>query len=817
MGDVSKHIDLDCQNKSKKFNPNIFYDILQPKNYPLARFPSNPEFSLAFMQQVAVNLAIGFDNEQIRSVNGPPGTGKTTLLKDIFSELIVEQSREIAFSSLEYIKGANNMKYWDNACIGILPKSISDKGIVVASSNHGAVQNIVDELPLNDKVDKEFIDCINDIDYFKKIANSKVWTEWVEENGRKKPKLKIKENKEKNKLWGLFSIEGGKKDNMEYIINVLKHVENYLEKEYTPNDRAYQEFIELYKKVLSYREKVQDISEVKQLSEKINEKEKKYENEFTKKKEYLCQFSSNIDEEDKTIKRIEHNQRKLKLELEKIKIKKEDIDKKIEEISHRKPKFLLLFSRSRRKELVEEKNKLQNNNTDKCMVEQKLKEIKNELDRLKGDLKKHKEKLAQEQKKFNRWSDDKISEINYLKDEKAKRQNISLNLKIKEINLDESNETVQLSNPWFNIEYRRLQSQLFIKALQVRKQFLYKNIKNIKAAHNIWSSQKKYLEKKYIISEAWNWINMVIPVIGSTFASFSRMFENIEQETIGHLFIDEAGQALPQASVGAIFRSKYVMAVGDPSQIKPVLTVDSNILNILREYYEVSDNYLSDTASTQTLIDTISQYGFYKDDNKESWIGIPLWVHRRCKYPMFDISNNISYGGNMVQGDKKCGNAKWYDISGCADDKYVKEQGKFLKEKIQEMIKENPDILDKKKKDIIYVISPFKNVADQISIELDKIGFTRRDSNNKPTNVGTVHTFQGKEAPIVFLVLGADKKSMGAANWATGTSNPNIMNVAATRAKNEFYIIGDKKLYLELNSDVINKTYKIIEEYNLKR
>ena len=39
------------------------------------------------------------------------------------------------------------------------------------------------------------------------------------------------------------------------------------------------------------------------------------------------------------------------------------------------------------------------------------------------------------------------------------------------------------------------------------------------------------------------------------------------------------------------------------------------------------------------------------------------------------------------------------------------------------------------------------------------------------------------------------------------------MNVAATRAKNEFYIIGDKKLYLSLHSDVINGAYQIIEKY----
>ena len=258
------------------------------------------------------------------------------------------------------------------------------------------------------------------------------------------------------------------------------------------------------------------------------------------------------------------------------------------------------------------------------------------------------------------------------------------------------------------------------------------------------------------------------------------------------------------------------MAVGDPSQIKPVLTLDSNILNMLWKYYGVSQKYLSENASTQTLVDAVSQYGFYKDCNRENWIGIPLWVHRRCKYPMFDIANKISYCGNMVQGDKVDGISEWYDIGGHASDKYVSEQGIFLREKIQNMIVNNPDIIDKQKEDIIYVISPFKNVAYQLSQELKKIGFTRYDDKGKPTNIGTVHTFQGKEAPIVFLVLGADAKSTGAANWAMGTENPNIMNVAATRAKDEFYIIGDKNLYLSLKSDVINDTYKIIENFKSK-
>ena len=127
------------------------------------------------------------------------------------------------------------------------------------------------------------------------------------------------------------------------------------------------------------------------------------------------------------------------------------------------------------------------------------------------------------------------------------------------------------------------------------------------------------------------------------------------------------------------------------------------------------------------------------------------------------------------------------------------------------MIDRNPKISDKKEKDMVYVITPFNNVAYQLSRKLRKIGFTRYDKQGKPTNIGTVHTFQGKEAPIVFFVLGADRQSSGAARWAV--TEANIMNVAATRAKEEFYIIGDRKLYLGLGCDVATDTDRIIREY----
>lgn len=254
------------------------------------------------------------------------------------------------------------------------------------------------------------------------------------------------------------------------------------------------------------------------------------------------------------------------------------------------------------------------------------------------------------------------------------------------------------------------------------------------------------------------------------------------------------------------------MAVGDPLQIQPVLTLDSNTLHMLGGHFGVTEKYLSASASVQNLVDAASQYGFYRkpEQSEDSWVGIPLWVHRRCRYPMFTISNVISYDNLMVQGMKKYGKTGWFDVGGTANNKYVEAQGEFLLRKIREMAESNPKILDKKEKDVIYVITPFSNVAYQLSQKLRKF-FTRYDEHDKPTNIGTVHTFQGKEAPIVFFVLGADQQSSGAARWAV--SEANIMSVAATRAKEEFYIVGDRKLYLGLGCDVVTDTDRVIRQY----
>ena len=63
-------------------------------------------------------------------------------------------------------------------------------------------------------------------------------------------------------------------------------------------------------------------------------------------------------------------------------------------------------------------------------------------------------------------------------------------------------------------------------------------------------------------------------------------------------------------------------------------------------------------------------------------------------------------------------------------------------------------------------------------------------------NVDTIHAFQGRQAETVVLVLGAPSpQAAGARRWAG--REPNLLNVAASRAKRRLYVVGNRQSWRE--------------------
>ena len=809
---------LDTRKETENYSPLLFEYIMQPKFYPYGRFPSNPNHALSLMQQIAVNLSLHDKKNSIYSVNGPPGTGKTTLLKDIFADLVVQQAKEVCDISNKSIQG--ELIYKETYKLGFLPKGISDRNIVVASSNNGAVQNIVKELPKLERIADEFKDILKEADYFLDISNAKLSEKWTGKTKEIVYKIVGEEN------WGLFSLEGGKADNVSNLLLNIEAICEHFKEEFAPRESIYEEFEKLYETLDSEKERLQKYSEqVKELFilyEEYDIQKALFEKDSSTKLEEIELFCESGNNEITKLKQEEEGKSTKLAEttgkIGRVSDELSNAKRNFDIIEQQKPSLLWLvkiIKKAKATEYFDELNEM--NNTINILYEEKKlltiqeSDLNKQIDTSRKKIKEIDFQVKRAKSDFNDWKMRRQKYLEGLKEKIVKLESIANQSGIKHLDLSMPYEALQKFNPWFSREFRILQSKLFSLALKVRKQFLYENRGHLKKSLIIWENPNEYISKENgerLLLESWQWLNYAIPVVSTTFASFGKMFYFLGENSISNLFIDEAGQALPQASAGAIFRSKRVMVVGDPSQIKPVLTLDSEVLNLIQREYQVDERFVSADASTQRIVDDTSQYGFIK--NEEEWIGVPLWVHRRCAEPMFEISNEISYGGLMVQGkamDYARGKGKWYNSTGVANDKYVEEQGELLKELIKERTFVNPDLVEQ-----IYVITPFKNVAYKLAKKLDEIKFTRRNEHNNPINVGTVHTFQGKEAEIVFLVLGADNNSKGAASWAV--SEPNIMNVAVTRAKSEFYVIGDRGMYASLGSKVANAVIGIIDKYN---
>ncbi|WP_038539689.1 DEAD/DEAH box helicase [endosymbiont of Acanthamoeba sp. UWC8] len=377
-------------------------------------------------------------------------------------------------------------------------------------------------------------------------------------------------------------------------------------------------------------------------------------------------------------------------------------------------------------------------------------------------------------------------------------------------------EKLQKTSPWNFSDLHEIRAKIFIEALNLHKIFILYNREKIantlRAARQVIAEGKLLYDKMHLIPHIWETFHLTVPVVSTTFASFSKLFKGMGNNTIGWLLIDEAGQAMPQITAGALFRAKRAMIVGDPLQIEPAVTIPEVMSLVLRKYFKVSNSWDPYNQSVQTLADRANPIGtVLQSGGKENshWVGAPLRVHRRCNDPMFTLSNSIVYDNLMIyasnnkplQVDLKLSDSLWAHVTlnGESKNNWSKPEGEVAFDFLKHINKLNDKVINLRS---TFVISPFKNMKQGFRKLLNEDLAYKKLFNNKvefnrwmKTNVGTAHTFQGKEAEIVIFILGGSSKR--ALQWAS--KNPNLLNVALTRAKRAIYIIGDFHIWSKMN------------------
>lgn len=86
------------QTRNLSSNEAVIEESVSPALVPPARWPSPGGHPLVLLQQAAVNLARLELRESggIVAVNGPPGTGKTTLLRDVVAAAVLDRAEAMA-------------------------------------------------------------------------------------------------------------------------------------------------------------------------------------------------------------------------------------------------------------------------------------------------------------------------------------------------------------------------------------------------------------------------------------------------------------------------------------------------------------------------------------------------------------------------------------------------------------------------------------------------------------------------------------------------------------------------------------------------
>lgn len=290
------------------------------------------------------------------------------------------------------------------------------------------------------------------------------------------------------------------------------------------------------------------------------------------------------------------------------------------------------------------------------------------------------------------------------------------------------------------------------------------------------------------------------------------------QGFIDLLLVDESGQVTPEVGLPSFALCKKALVVGDVKQIEPVWSIipKVDIGNLVKHeiLQKASDPDYSNHKAKGLLasngdIMTVAQgaTNFIYDDPRVSERGMMLQEHRRCYNEIIKYCNEMAYAGVLkpMRGKSK-GNFLPPMLHFHVDSNSVTRNKDRTNEKEAEVLlswlmKYRDRIFDHYKHDDDYkgqfenmvgIITPFSG-QKRLLIRLAKA----KGLNIQLMKIGTVHALQGAERPVILFssVYGpGDTGTM----FFDRENKPNMLNVAVSRAKDSFIVFGNRNI---LNSD----------------
>ena len=554
------------------------------------------------LQQAAVNIAFSETAASgLIGINGPPGTGKTTLLRDLVAGVVTERAQEMAtYADPETAFEPTGLKLKvSSAWIHLykLDEALRGFELVVASSNNKAVENISSELPGI----RAIADDASQLRYFPTVSDSvhqrETWGLIAAVLGNAQNRSNFKQ-----RFW--WDDDKGLSSYLRVVAASLPMDANaepstILLAEDPPLTRVealkrWQTARERFRKVLKQSQEWQQrLDNLRHDVLAIPRLAKAYEAATRQHSDAVRQVKRLLQQNYELTRDIKSASEELRIH------------------TLTKPGFWARLFRTR---AARAWNEIQS-----ALIELQQKE--SSLQSARSDHERTTRRILEAQEKYGVVVPDSAF-------------------------FERHPREVHQATPWFHAAAQRMRDEVFIAAMGLHRAFADAAAKplrhNLAALMNVFTNQSlPSAEKQALLPDLWASLFLVVPLVSTTFASVNRMLGKLPPESLGWLLVDEAGQAVPQAAVGAIMRTKRAVIVGDPIQIEPIVMLPNTLTDaICRQFGVDPEQYSAPHASVQTIADAASAYTTeFSTRFGSRTVGMPLLVHRRCSEPMFSVSN----------------------------------------------------------------------------------------------------------------------------------------------------------------------------------
>lgn len=268
------------------------------------------------------------------------------------------------------------------------------------------------------------------------------------------------------------------------------------------------------------------------------------------------------------------------------------------------------------------------------------------------------------------------------------------------------------------------------------------------------------------------------------------------------LVIDEASQCDIASALPLLYRARRVVVIGDPMQLRHISRLSKQQDQQLLSKHGLVDDYPGWAYSVRSLFDLASSLCRSEDI-------VALRDHHRSHADIIEFSNDTFYEGRLriatnydrlrrPRLDEPA--VRWVDVQGTT----VRpgSGGAVNEAEAQAVVKEIERLISQGYRGSIGVVSPFRAQANRIRDLVhghDSLAARIADADFL---ADTVHKFQGDERDVMIF---SPVVSSGVSDGALGflRSNPNLFNVAISRARAALIVVGNKGAALNCNVDYL--------------